>query len=73
MSTFSSQAGATRAQIRYLNGKTHLYGFRYLIQHTAEIEVSTCERVYFQRFQMNFISPNKKNWKHYVENILKNQ
>ena len=30
MSTFSSQAGAPRAQIRELDGNTHLYGFRYL-------------------------------------------
>ena len=30
MSTLSSQAGAPQAQIRELDGKTHLYGFRYL-------------------------------------------
>ena len=56
MSTLSSQAGVQQAQIRELDGKIHLYGFRFLRQHTAEIKVSTCKRVYFQRFVQSLAS-----------------
>ena len=56
MSTFSSQAGVPQAEVPELDGKTHLCGFRYLRQHTAEINVSTCKRVYSQRFLQSLAS-----------------
>ena len=43
MSTFSSQAGVPQAQIRELDGKTHLYGFRYFLLFVVEVLANLVE------------------------------
>ena len=50
MSTLSSQAGAPRAQIRELDGTTHLYGFRYLRLHLLKSRLAPVKESFLRGF-----------------------